>query len=74
MKEKKAKLVRQSIVGAFGRIPIDLQDVLTLGGIGAAAYGASLIYLPAGFIVGGLLYASLGLLMAILQAGRGAEG
>ena len=62
--------MQQSVAAAFRRIPIDLQDVLTLGGIGAAAYGASLIYPPAGFIVGGLLYASLGLLMVILDGRR----
>lgn len=39
-------------------------DALLAGGAGAVAYGSSLIYLPAGFIVGGILAAAGGFLLA----------
>lgn len=42
----------------------DLQDVFVLGGIGLTAYGAWLVYDPAGFMVGGASLAALGLLGA----------
>jgi len=58
----------RALAVVWRRFSLDLQDLLTLGGIGAAAYGASLIYAPLGWIVGGILYASLGLLMALLRA------
>lgn len=41
-----------------------LDDVLIVGGAGALAYGAALIYLPAGFIVGGLLAVAGGIVLA----------
>jgi len=41
-----------------------LQDGLMLCGIGAIAYGAWLIYVPAGWIVGGLMAAAVGFLWA----------
>lgn len=39
-------------------------DVLILAGSAAISYGASLIYLPAGYIVGGLLAIAVGYLAA----------
>ena len=41
-----------------------MPDMLMLAGAGAVAYGAGLIYTPAGFIVGGLLAAGTGWLLA----------
>jgi hypothetical protein len=43
-------------------------DLLMVAGAGAVAYGAGLVYLPAGFIVGGLLVGMAGWLMA--RSGR----
>lgn len=39
-------------------------DVLMAGGAGAVSYGASLVYLPAGFIVGGIFLLAAGWLSA----------
>lgn len=39
-------------------------DALMLGGSGAIAWGTSLIYMPAGWIVGGLLLVGGGVLLA----------
>lgn len=39
-------------------------DLLMVVGAGAVAYGSGLIYLPAGFIVGGLLAGAVGWLLA----------
>ena len=62
-----------AISGAFRLIPVGLEDVLTLGGIGAAAYGFWLRDASLGYIVGGLCYGGLGLLMVILNARRTGE-
>ena len=40
---------------------IDVRDVITFGGIGAAALGAYLIYPPLALVVGGLMLFSLGM-------------
>ncbi len=39
-------------------------DALMLSGAGAISYGAGLMYLPAGFVVGGLLAIGAGYLSA----------
>ncbi len=39
-------------------------DLLMVAGAGAVAYGAGMVYLPAGFIVGGLMLAAVGWLLA----------
>lgn len=39
-------------------------DAMILAGSAAISYGASLIYLPAGYIVGGLLTIAIGYLAA----------
>lgn len=39
-------------------------DVLMTGGAGAIAYGAAMVYLPAGFIVGGVIAAVGGVILA----------
>ena len=41
-----------------------LPDVLMLAGAAAVAYGAGLVYAPAGYIVGGLQLAGIGWLLA----------
>lgn len=46
-----------------------LPDLLALGGAAAVAYGASLVYLPAGYIVGGVLALGLGLMGIRARAG-----
>jgi len=58
------RLLRQ-IVAA---IPTLLRDAAGLGGAGLCAYGAWLIYAPAGFIAGGVL-----LLAGAWLSARGAE-
>lgn len=39
-----------------------LRDLAVLAGIGLVTYGAWLIYQPAGFILGGVLMAALGVI------------
>lgn len=39
-------------------------DVLVLAGLGAIAYGCGLLYLPAGFVVGGAGLVLLGIVSA----------
>jgi hypothetical protein len=48
-------MVRNIARGAAQALPEFLRDILALGAAGAIAYGAWLIYQPAGFIVGGAL-------------------
>lgn len=48
-------------------------DVLLLGGAGAVSYGAWLVYVPAGFIVGGVLVMVLGY-RAALRSHSTAQG
>ena len=45
-------------------LPTLLRDAFGLSGAGLCAYGASLIYVPAGFIVGGALLLAGAVLMA----------
>lgn len=52
--------INQVLAAARSSIP----DVLMLAGAGGLAYGAWLIYAPAGFIVAGLLLLSGGVLTA----------
>lgn len=51
---------RRIIAAAAGWLP----DALLIGGATSLAYGAGLIYLPAGFIVGGLVAITGGVLLA----------
>jgi hypothetical protein len=54
------------IGAALGRaLPVLLCDAAGIGGAGLIAYGAWLVYAPAGFIVGGIL-----LLIAAVMAAR----
>lgn len=46
-------------------VPGLLRDLAGLGGVGLVAYGAWLIYPPAGFIVGGCLLILGALLLAL---------
>lgn len=41
-----------------------LPDVLMLGGAAAVSYGASLVYLPAGWVVGGVFGLAGGVILA----------
>lgn len=52
--------VKDILMGAKGMIP----DALMVGGAAAVSYGASMIYLPAGWIVGGALAIAGGALAA----------
>lgn len=52
--------VKDILMGAKGLIP----DALMVGGAAAVSYGASIIYLPAGWIVGGVLAIAGGALAA----------
>lgn len=50
--------------GLFAAVPVITRDLAGLCGAGLVAYGAWLIYVPAGFIVGGVLL----ILAAVLAA------
>jgi hypothetical protein len=51
------------------KLPPDiLRDILFFGGAALVAFGAGLIYLPAGFIVAGLVLSAVGILPLILRA------
>lgn len=56
-------------LGTFGArvaaaAPVVARDLIALGAVGLIAYGAWLVYLPAGFIVGGALLLTGALLTA----------
>jgi hypothetical protein len=51
-----------------------LPDLLALGGAAAVAYGARLVYLPAGYIVGGILALALGWMGIRARASDGKAG
>jgi hypothetical protein len=46
------------------------RDAIGLAGAGAIAYGAWLIYVPAGFIVGGVMAVAV----ALISAGKSDQG
>ena len=48
-------MFKKIAVGAANKLPDFVRDVMALGAAGSMAYGAWLIYQPAGFIVGGAL-------------------
>lgn len=50
--------------GLFAAVPVITRDLVGLAGAGLVAYGAWLIYVPAGFIIGGVLL----ILAAVLAA------
>lgn len=52
--------LKKGALAAAGWIP----DGLMVGGAGAVAYGAGLVYQPAGFVVGGLFLLAAGWLTA----------
>lgn len=50
---------------AAGSVPSALRDLAGLAGVGLIAYGAWLVYPPAGFITGGVLLIAGALLLAL---------
>lgn len=52
--------MKERLQAVAGWIP----DALMTGGAGAVAYGASLVYQPAGFVVGGVFLLAAGWLLA----------
>ncbi|MNY54435.1 hypothetical protein D3C86_1903100 [compost metagenome] len=52
--------LKQGALAATGWLP----DALMAGGAGAVSYGASLVYQPAGFMVGGFFLLAAGWLAA----------
>lgn len=50
----------KQLIAALRRPGVDLRDVLVFGGIGCMAYGAGLVYPPAGWLVAGGLTFWLG--------------
>lgn len=48
------------VVAGGGLLAFLMPDLLALGGAAAVAYGAHMVYLPAGYIVGGALALALG--------------
>jgi hypothetical protein len=54
----------KSLAHAAAAVARQAPDLLALGGAGAISYGAGLIYEPAGYIVGGVMALSIGVLAA----------
>lgn len=60
-------MMKSIVAGARGllaTVPVVTRDLAGLGGAALVAYGAWLIYVPAGFIIGGVLL----ILAAVLAA------
>jgi hypothetical protein len=55
--------LRKALSAAARRTPHVIVDALGFAGAGAFAYGAWLIYVPAGFLVGGVLLMALSMLI-----------
>ena len=55
--------LRKALAAAARRVPHVLADALGFAGAGAIAYGAWLIYVPAGFLVGGGMLMALSMLI-----------
>jgi len=55
--------LRKALASAARRVPHVIADGLGFAGAGAIAYGAWLIYAPAGFLVGGVLLMALSVLI-----------
>jgi hypothetical protein len=55
--------LRRVLASAARRMPHVIADLLGFAGAGAIAYGARLIYVPAGFLVGGVLLMALSVLI-----------
>ena len=55
--------LRKALAWAACRVPHVITDGLGFAGAGAIAYGAWLIYVPAGFLVGGVLSMALSMLI-----------
>jgi len=63
--------LRRAFVAAARRVPHVIVDGMGFAGAGAIAYGARLIFVPAGFLVGGVLLLALSLLFGRrLEAGK----
>ena len=63
--------LRKAFVVAARRVPHVLIDGMGFAGAGSIAYGAWLIFAPAGFLVGGVLLMVLSLLFGRrLEAGK----
>ncbi len=63
--------LRRAFGRAFRRAPHVIVDGLGFAGAAAISYGAWLIYVPAGFLVGGALLMALSVLFGRkLEAGR----
>jgi len=62
--------LRKALATAARRVPHVLIDGMGFAGAGAIAYGAWLIFVPAGFLVGGALLLALSLMFGRrLEAG-----
>lgn len=59
------KLLATALRTVAGAVPGLVRDLAGLSGVGLVAYGAWLIYPPAGFIVGGCLLILDALLLAL---------
>jgi len=63
--------LRKALVACVRRVPHVMIDGMGFAGAGAIAYGAWLIFVPAGFLVGGVLLMTLSFLFGRrLEAGR----
>ena len=54
--------LRKAFAAVLRRSPHAILDLMGFAGAGAIAYGAWLIYVPAGFLVGGVLAMALSVL------------
>ena len=55
--------LRKALASAARRVPHVIADALGFAGASAIAYGAWLIYVPAGFLIGGVLLMALSILI-----------
>lgn len=63
-------MMKAIVVGARGMLaalPALVRDVTGLAGAGLVSYGAWLVYVPAGFVTGGVLLMAAALLAARAQ-------
>lgn len=64
------KMITAGLRRAFAAVPFVLRELAIIGGIALVAYGAWLVYPPAGFITGGLLLLAGGILAAMAPADK----
>jgi hypothetical protein len=57
--------LRAALAGLGAKLPAAMPDVLIVAGVGSISYGAGLLHPAAGFITGGVLTLTFGVLSAM---------